>query len=399
MVSSSSLPLMTYDEIVQQQTSQTQSTALNLIDFSVGSILLALLQANAGNTLWLQGLISSLLAVTRLSTSAGVDVDSFIQQVSLFRNPATAATGTVTFSRATTTQATTVPVGAIVSVSPSVNAVGTQTVNNLTFVVTADTTNGNFNPVTNSYDIGIGIASIDVPVTCTTPGTIGNVSAGQINTLNTIILYVDTVTNGSPFTNGLNIQSDQSTKNSFVNYIQGLSRANKAGIDFAVSQTMIDTGEAVERFNSVENFDPSGGSHPGFFYVAIDNGSGSASSQLIAQAIANVQLYRGFTINFNVIGPTVISVAMSFTITLITNPTETQTQVTNNIQTALIAFINTVPFNTVLPYSRLLEVIYDSDPNIFNVTNLVVNGSDDDLTSTPTSIFITTVGTITVSYI
>ena len=127
------LPVQSFQQIVDTQSAAMQANSNATLDFSTGSVLLALIQANAANSIWLQALATTLLAVTRLSTSSGTDVDTFIADFGFSRYQGNPASGTVTFSRFTTTIQGIVPVGTIISDST----------NNLTFVVTSDPSNPN----------------------------------------------------------------------------------------------------------------------------------------------------------------------------------------------------------------------------------------------------------------
>ena len=66
------LQTQTFDQLVQIEATAIQaSSGGSLIDFSVGSILLAFAQAVAMVALWLQGLILQLLITTRAATASG----------------------------------------------------------------------------------------------------------------------------------------------------------------------------------------------------------------------------------------------------------------------------------------------------------------------------------------
>ena len=55
-----------------------QAQASALINFSIGSVLLAITEACASVGLWLQWLILQVLALTRLATSTGTNVDTWV---------------------------------------------------------------------------------------------------------------------------------------------------------------------------------------------------------------------------------------------------------------------------------------------------------------------------------
>src|SRR5260364_132780 len=106
--------------LVREQAAAIQGAARSLVDLTVGSILRAVIEANAAVTLWLQGLILHLLKTTRAATSTGADLDSWVEDYGLSRLPAVAATGYVTFSRFTPTQTALIPVGAKVQMANGV---------------------------------------------------------------------------------------------------------------------------------------------------------------------------------------------------------------------------------------------------------------------------------------
>ena len=93
------LQLRTFDTIVASAAAAVQGAAATLLDLTVGSVLRAVLEANAGLGLWLQWLILQVLQTTRASTSAGSDLDSWMADFGLTRLAASPSSGMVTFSR------------------------------------------------------------------------------------------------------------------------------------------------------------------------------------------------------------------------------------------------------------------------------------------------------------
>src|SRR5690348_7832551 len=103
--------LLSFSSLVQNMAAYVQGSASQLLDLTVGSVLRAILEASASMALWLQWLVLQLLAITRLATSSGNDVDSFVNDFGLTRLPGVGATGTVTFGRFNNTPAAFIPVG------------------------------------------------------------------------------------------------------------------------------------------------------------------------------------------------------------------------------------------------------------------------------------------------
>ena len=124
------LPLQDFTALVRTQAAAVKGAARGLIDLSVGSVLRAVLEANASVGLWIQWLIVEVLATTRAATSTGLDLDSWVADFGLARLPGIAASGSATFSRATTGLSSVVPVGALVKTGTGTDA--------LSFAVVAD---------------------------------------------------------------------------------------------------------------------------------------------------------------------------------------------------------------------------------------------------------------------
>ena len=219
------LSLLNFSALVERMAASVQGAAQALIDLTVGSVLRAILEANAAIALWMQWLIVQVLAATRLSTSAGTDCDSFGADFGFTRLPAVAAVGAVMFSRFTPNGVAIIPVGAVVSTSQNAQS----------FVVVADTANAAFNVAQGAYVIAPGLGSLNVTVAATNPGSAGNVQAGTVTLLGTAISGVDIVANTNSFTGGIDAESDAAFKARFGNYLASLSKATNTAIGSAIS--------------------------------------------------------------------------------------------------------------------------------------------------------------------
>ena len=129
------LSLQNFSTLLEGMAASVQGAAQSLLDLTVGSVLRAILEANASLALWMQWLIVQCLATTRLATSSGVDCDSFGADFGFTRLPAVAASGQVTFARFTPSVAAFIPVGTAVST----------TANTQSFLVVEDSTNPAYN--------------------------------------------------------------------------------------------------------------------------------------------------------------------------------------------------------------------------------------------------------------
>lgn len=374
------LNTQTFAQLVQGQVTAIQGAAAALLDLAIGSILRAIVESNAGVILWLQGLILQLLTVTRAATSQSADLDSFIADFNMQppRFGATAATGYVTFSRFTATMQALVPVGQLLQTSD-----GTQQ-----FIVTVDAGNPAYSASLNGYVVTAGTSGITVPVAAVVAGTGGNVRAGQISVIVQGIQYIDTVTNGLAFINGTAAESDTALRARFQAWVASLSKATMAAIGYAV--TSLGLGLT---YTLIENYSYAGAWQPGYFYVVVDDGTGAPPSSTITAVQNAVNAVRGFTIQFGVFSPVVISANISATITTATG--YAHADVVAAVAAAVSAYISALPLGQSLPYTRLLQVIYDTSPGIINVTGVTINGATSDITATAQQVVMP--GTVAIS--
>ncbi len=195
------MPVQTqsFNTIVANAVAAVQGAAAQLIDFTIGSVLRAVVEAVSAIALWLQGIALQVAALTRFATSNGIDADSWAADFRFHRlarqQP---SSGQVTLGRYTPTFQALIPVGTTVQTSD-----GTEI-----FAVIADITQTAYNAGLNAYVIPATTTTCTATVQATTPGTASNVAAGLINTLSPPIANVDYVTNASAFTNGAAAETD-----------------------------------------------------------------------------------------------------------------------------------------------------------------------------------------------
>jgi uncharacterized phage protein gp47/JayE len=351
--------------LVRNQVTAIQGYAKVLVDLTVGSILRAVVEANAAVVIWLQSLILQVLAITRAATSSGADLDSWVADFGVTRLAAVAATGTVAFSRFTTTQQVVVPTTAVVQ-----TADGTQQFN-----VVVDTTNPAYNATLGGYVIAAGVASVNVPVKAVTAGAAGNAVAGAVSTIVGAISGVDTVANAGAFTNGADAESDAALRTRFIAYVASLSKATKAAVGYAITSLQQGLG-----YSLTENQAYGGAAQQGYFFVVVDDGTGSPSSTLLSSVANAVDAVRPLTSSFGVFAPVVVnaSVAMTATIAAGYDPVATKAL----IVTALKSYINGLKLGQPLPYSRLAQVAYDASLGVTNITGVTLNSGTADLAAT-----------------
>lgn len=372
------LPLKDFATLVSDMAAAVQGAASQLIDLTVGSVLRAVLEANASVALWMQWLILRVLQTTRAATSVGPDLDSWMADFGLTRLAGVAAGGTVSFARWTPGVSAQIPAGALIK-----TADGSQS-----FAVVTDATNAAWLSSSGAYQLAAGVDNISLPIVAVSAGVAGNVQAGAISLLATAIPGVDTVTNSAPCAGGVDPESDAALRTRFSLFLDSRNRATAIAITNAIVSTQQGLVYAIS-----ENVDPSGAARPGFFTVTLDNGTGSPPSSLLSTVAAAIEAVRPLGSQFAVVAPQVTQAQITLTLTLAAGAPVTVVQ--QAVVVAITAYVDALPIGSPLPLVRLAQVALDADPTVINVGNLTINGVAADLVVSTTGLV--RAGTVTVN--
>lgn len=347
-----------------------------IVSFSTGSIWRAANEADAGNALWLQALIAQVLAVTRATSSNGIDLDTWCVQFmpalpntisatlpnGTPRLQATFGTTQVTFSRNTvSTTAPFIPVGATVKTSD-----GSQT-----FAVYADATNSAYSAVLGGYTLPANVQTVNVPVRALVAGTIANVGAGAISLIASQITGIDTVTNATAVSNAVDFESDAALRARFALFIQQLSKATEAAITFAIQSIQVGLQVAIH-----EQADVGGALDYGMVTIYVDDGSGAISGALVTAANAAATAVRAAGVRLGVYAAATLTANYSMTIANALG--FTHSAVIAAVAAAVNSFINSTGLENTLHYSQIAAIAYGV-PGVTNVTGLLLNGGTADL--------------------
>jgi len=363
------LSLQTFQQLLQRMSASVQSSASQLIDLSVGSLLRAILEANASIGLWIQWLIVQTLAMTRAATSTGTDLDTWMADFMLVRLPAATASGEATFTRLLTTQPILVPAGTQVKT----------TTGNVAFVVSGDTSNPAWQPSSNSYLLPSGAGSIDLPVVAQMPGSIGNVSAGTVSVIASPLPGIDLVSNALAFAGGCDAESDAKFRARFRAYINSRSLATLGAVGYAISSL-----QQSLRYKVFENTDASNNWLPGHFVVVVDDGAGNLSSSLTATVYAAVDKVRPIGSTFSIQAPAVVPVTIA--ISLATGQPALNSSIVATIVTAVTNYIAELPVGSPLMQSRIIEIAYRTGHLSEDIASVSINGLSADLASAPNTV-------------
>ena len=373
------LQLQSFTTLVTNMTAAAQGASATVLDFTVGSIVRALSEASASVALWLQYLILQVLTMTRLSTSTGLDVDSYVADFGLTRLPGVAASATVTMaSLAPANQSATVPVGATVRTADATQ----------TFAVVAVTTNPAWNATAGAYIRPAGAASISVPVQATVAGSAGNVQPNTLVLLGTAISGIDTVTNPNSATGGVDTETDAALKTRFQAYINSRSGATELAVQAAI--------EGVQQgldFEILENTAPDGSTRYGYFTVLLDNGTGNPPASLISSVYAAIDAIRPIGISFGVVAPSVVPASVTAAITV--SSTSSNGAAQNAAVTAIDDYLSGLAIGATASYAQLSAAIVLAGSGITGVTSLSVNGGTSNVV--PTDLQVVRPGTTAVT--
>lgn len=350
---------------VRQFVAAVQAAASAAVDASEGSITLALGQAATGAFLWLQALVAKVLLLTRAATSKGSDLDTWMADYFFTRLPAVPAVGQVTFSRLTPTLQAVVPIGQGIATGPG----------GIQYIVTTELTNSAYSSALGGYVLAPATASVTVPIQAVSAGSAGNVLANTITSFVSPISGVDAVTNASALATGLDAESDPAFIVRFALYILGLRRATVSAIEGAVLSTRQGLTCIV-----LENKDTDcTTTDNGFVTVIVDDGTGTPSATTINNASLAVDAVRAAGVRFGVIGPTIQTNVIVLTVVSLNSGGHAADILA--AAAAITAYVNGLPAGGALIWARLYQVAFDSSSNIIDITGLLVNGSNVDVTA------------------
>jgi Baseplate J-like protein len=363
------LTIKTFAQLVQDQAAAVQARAAQILDFTTGSVMRALTESNAAVALWLQGIALQILTRTRLSTSTGSDVDTWVNDWGVTRLAATVASGSVTFSRFTPQALALIPLGAQVQ-----TADGSQV-----FQVVLDAANAVWSASQNAYVLQIGVASATIPVQSVNSSTSANVAANTINVLLTNVVGVDTVTNALLFTGGSNSETDEQLRSRFVSYIGSLSKGTIAAVLYAVRSLQLGLNCTV-----LENVDPSGNTVYSYMTITVDDGTGVPPQSLLNTVGAAINNVRAGGVQMAVVAPTITTITVSCVIVTATG--YDRNVLIGTVNAALTSYLTSLTVGQGLSFYRLSQVIYDATPGITTVSSLVLNGATADIAANPRAV-------------
>jgi uncharacterized phage protein gp47/JayE len=278
------------------------------------------------------------------------------------RLPAVPSTGIVTFSRFVDTLSANIPIGTTIKTTDG----------SLSFSVTEDQTLSVWQPGASAYVLPSGISSADLPVTCTTAGSLGNVLADTITVISASLPGIDQVINANPLSNGTNAEGDPAFRSRFQSYLASRSRATLAAVRNAIANVQQGLDFAIE-----ENTAPNGAAQVGSFLIIVDDGTGYPSSGLLSNVATAVDQVRPIGTTFAVVPPQVLVVNVSLTAILTSAATASLSA--PSIQNYVAIYLNSLPIGRGASVTRVAQNAYLAGAGIENITGIQLNGSSSDI--------------------
>ena len=144
-------------------------------------------------------------------------------------------------------------------------------------------------------------------------------------------------------------------------------------------------------YEIVENETRDGTSAPGFFYVTIDDGSGTPSAATISNVYIAIEATRPLCSSFAVYAPIINTVTISMTLGVAGSRATAAADVT----AALEAYVGSLSIGAGLAWSQVIAVAYGASSLVTNVTDVTINGGASDIAGASGTVI--RAGTITVS--
>jgi len=211
-----------------------------------------------------------------------------------------------------------------------------------------------------------GTSSVAVPATAVVGGTAGNVPAANISQIVTGLLYPLFVSNPAAFSGGTNAEQLSATLARFSGGVAAIGLSSPVAIaNAAIGVTNVATSETVQYSCCWEPWAAAGsgaGSGVAGWTLYVDNGTGTASSGLIANVVSKLNGnaasglvgYRDAGVPYSVsaVTPTLAVVAVSGTASSLTTDS-----VLSGLITAAVSGYNTLGFGVQAEQALLATAV------------------------------------------
>lgn len=198
-------------------------------------------------------------------------------------------------------------------------------------------------------------SSSPIPIMAVSEGRGGNVPANTINTIETPITGIDSVTNAAGTTGGQNAETESQYQRRFAEMIEGLGGANLAGIKKACRDvTGVRSVSIIEHFPPIDTYNMS---------VYIDDGAGNCPDvlkaavelKLLGDGTENNEGTKAGGIKLRVLAPSkrIQNIAMA----VVTDGISDVLVIEAAIEAALLEHFSTLELGKDIIYNKLIDII------------------------------------------
>lgn len=244
----------------------------------------------------------------------------------------------------------------------------------------------------NDVTVAPGSTYADVLVICNLPGTVGNILAGAVFTVEPAIPGFVSASNLAGFVSGVDTESAEARKNRFNAFIAALPRGTVAAIKYALNNLVFLTdanGNKIERVVSSEVIEPwvADNSQPiAQVNCYVHNGVGGTSSTLVNRAIEVIQGYydangvavpgwKAAGVKLNLFAASESSVAVSGALTAASGYDEAT--LIDRAEQAIYTYIMSLGIGETLIKAQLITLV----KNLDGVANIKLTLPADDVTA------------------
>jgi uncharacterized phage protein gp47/JayE len=300
-----------------------------------------------------------------IETAEGEYLDKKGEDYGLVRKPGVKASGTARFSRLVAA-VNDIPIVAGSTFATPPDSFG----NRLEFQTTIEGT------------LLTGETFVDISSQAAAEGINYNINSGEVLEITSQLDAIDSVTNTTTFSGGKDIETDDEFRQRIKLYIQTLSKGTKAALRSAALNV-----PGVKFVNVVES-----GTNDGIVTVYIDDGSGQASSELIAQVVEAIDLVRAAGIIVNTYAVSLVEIDLIMVIVLQSG--YTFAAVESSIKTVVREYIDSLTVGESVIYSKVYGNIILVD-GVADLTSLTLNTGTANITINEDEVAKT--GTITIT--
>ena len=318
--------IKSFDDILSDMIAWIASHSPQITDMTPGSIIRSFCESTALNIE--EVYVAAYIGFRQYLDSLKTDI------FGLSKKTGTTANVVVVFSRVSAGASISIPVGVKIKTATGLVFITTATGS----IANGDTSSGN------------------IPAVSAVAGAVYNVAAHTITIFDTDVDGVNSVDNANPASGGVDNETDEQFQLRFQLYIEGLGKANKAGLRYAALSVQGITSASVrDLFPAIANVNA---------YLYVDDGSVLGTSDALVAEVqalidgdgtADSPGFRAGGVNVLVTKPTIVTQNIAATIYL-ANASVDQANTTLVLQSVITAYINNLGIGEDIIHAKLATI-------------------------------------------